>query len=318
MDESNIKYFVAVAKYGSINQAAKAMYISQPQLSHIIKNIEEEAGMPLFQRTSQGTKLTRNGEMFLKHCEVIEREMDNLRRFVAGSREENSRFSVSMTRFSHTSECFNEVCRRHQDNPLLTCKLKEDSTTQVIDDLAEARSNVGVIHFSTSNTEIMKKHFQERNLVFSHLANFGPYVCLSERHELVQKKGREGLNISDLRDYGVVRYIGQYEDFIYHIATQNGLVDLNDSQKIIYVNDRQEQMRLISRTNFYTIGISEFDGQDSMYGVISVPLLHTSEHLSFGILTRKNSVLSAMESEFIDLVKARYKELQDLELENQT
>ena len=47
MDESNIKYFVAVAKYGSINQAAKAMYISQPQLSHIIKNIEEEAGMPL-------------------------------------------------------------------------------------------------------------------------------------------------------------------------------------------------------------------------------------------------------------------------------
>ena len=45
MDESNIKYFVAVAKYGSINQAAKAMYISQPQLSHIIKNIEEEAGM---------------------------------------------------------------------------------------------------------------------------------------------------------------------------------------------------------------------------------------------------------------------------------
>ena len=95
-------------------------------------------------------------------------------------------------------------------------------------------------------------------------------------------------------------------------------MDLNESQKIIYFNDRQQQMRLISRTNFYTIGISEFDGQDSMYGVISVPLLHTSEHLSFGILTRKNSVLSAMESEFIDLVKARYKELQDLELENQT
>ena len=317
MDESNIKYFVAVARYGSINQAAKAMYISQPQLSHIIRNIEEEAGMELFQRTSQGTRLTRNGEMFLRHCEVIEQEMDNLRRFVAGTREENSRFSVSMTRFSHTAECFNEVCRRHQENPLLRCKLKEDSTTQVIEDLAEARSNVGVIHFSTSNMEIMKKHFEDRNLRYIHLATFGPYVCISANHELVIKKGRAGLDINDLRDYGVVRYIGQYEDFIYHIATQNGLVDLNESQKIIYVNDRQEQMRLISRTNFYTIGISEFDGQDDLYGVISVPLLHTSEHLSFGILTRKNISLSAMENEFIELVSAHYRELQAEELQKQ-
>ncbi|MCR5370465.1 MAG: LysR family transcriptional regulator [Clostridium sp.] len=317
MDESNIKYFVAVARYGSINQAAKAMYISQPQLSHIIRNIEEEAGMELFQRTSQGTRLTRNGEMFLRHCEVIEQEMDNLRRFVAGTREENSRFSVSMTRFSHTAECFNEVCRRHQETPLLRCKLKEDSTTQVIEDLAEARSNVGVIHFSTSNMEIMKKHFEDRNLRYIHLATFGPYVCISANHELVVRKGRNGLDINDLRDYGVVRYIGQYEDFIYHIATQNGLVDLNESQKIIYVNDRQEQMQLISRTNFYTIGISEFDGQDDMYSVISVPLLHTSEHLSFGILTRKNISLSAMENEFIELVSARYRELQAEELQKQ-
>ena len=76
-------------------------------------------------------------------------------------------------------------------------------------------------------------------------------------------------------------------------------------------------MRLISRTNFYTIGISEFDGQDELYGVISVPLLHTSEHLSFGILTRKNISLSAMENEFIELVSARYRELQAEELQKQ-
>ena len=37
------------------------MYISQPQLSHIIKSIEEEVGFDLFQRTNQGVRLTRNG-----------------------------------------------------------------------------------------------------------------------------------------------------------------------------------------------------------------------------------------------------------------
>ena len=50
MDPKNLKYFVAVAQYGSINAAAKAMFISQPQLSHIIKSIEEDVGFELFQR----------------------------------------------------------------------------------------------------------------------------------------------------------------------------------------------------------------------------------------------------------------------------
>ena len=57
MDSKNLKYFIAVAQYGSISQAAKAMYISQPQLSHIIKSIEEEIGFPLFQRTNQGSRV---------------------------------------------------------------------------------------------------------------------------------------------------------------------------------------------------------------------------------------------------------------------
>ena len=48
LDTKNLKYFVGVARYGSINQAAKAMYISQPQLSHIIKSIEEEVELICF------------------------------------------------------------------------------------------------------------------------------------------------------------------------------------------------------------------------------------------------------------------------------
>ena len=61
MDIKNLKYFVGVARCGSINKAAKEMFISQPQLSHIIQTIEEEVGFALIQRTSQGSRLTQNG-----------------------------------------------------------------------------------------------------------------------------------------------------------------------------------------------------------------------------------------------------------------
>ena len=82
MDANNIKYIVAIAKYGSINHAAKAMFISQPQLSHILKITEEECGLTLFQRTSRGTRLTPEGEDYLHHCEIILAEMAKLNRYV--------------------------------------------------------------------------------------------------------------------------------------------------------------------------------------------------------------------------------------------
>ena len=115
MDPKNLKYFVAVAQYGSINAAAKAMFISQPQLSHIIKSIEEDVGFELFQRTSSGSSLTRNGEAFMSHCQIILNEMDSLDRFVSQVHHQGSRLTVSMTRFSHTAVCFNDVCARHEE-----------------------------------------------------------------------------------------------------------------------------------------------------------------------------------------------------------
>ncbi|MFR9307390.1 MAG: LysR family transcriptional regulator, partial [Lachnospiraceae bacterium] len=148
MDTKNLKYFVGVAQYGSINQAAKAMYISQPQLSHIIKSIEEEVGFDLFQRTNQGSRLTRNGESFLAHCKVILNEMESLDHFISQTHRQGSRLVVSMTRFSHTAVCFNEVCARHQDQENLFLRLHETSTSDVIDDVANGYSEIGVVHFS--------------------------------------------------------------------------------------------------------------------------------------------------------------------------
>ena len=117
------------------------------------------------------------------------------------------------------------------------------------------------------------KPILQQGLHYIPLASFPPYVCLSAEHELVRRFGRKGIHIQELQDYGFVRYIGQYEDFIYHISTEKGPIDLNDTRKVIYVNDRQEQMALLSRTNFFTVGIMEFLGQDSLYKVVSVPLL---------------------------------------------
>ena len=108
-----------------------------------------------------------------------------------------------------------------------------------------------------------------------------------------------------------MRYIGLYEEFFSQIATENGIVYLNDSTKIVYVNDRMEQIRLLAHSNFYTIGIPKYPDEGMHYNVANIPLRGSNEHLRFGILTKESKRPTDIENEFMAEVKARYGALSD-------
>ena len=216
MDPKNLKYFVAVAQYGSINAAAKAMFISQPQLSHIIKSIEEDVGFELFQRTSSGSSLTRNGEAFMSHCQIILNEMDSLDRFVSQVHHQGSRLTVSMTRFSHTAVCFNDVCSRHEEQENLFLRLREDSTMNVIDDVYSGYSEIGVIHHATRDSSTLMRNLEAKKLWYIPVAKFRPYVCLSANHEILRGRFVQALDLSELREYGFQRPAGAAPPDLHH------------------------------------------------------------------------------------------------------
>lgn len=71
MDIKQLTYFVQVAKDGNFSVAAKKLYISQPALSKGIKNLEEELGVQLLNRSEKRTVLTGIGEEFFERAEKL-------------------------------------------------------------------------------------------------------------------------------------------------------------------------------------------------------------------------------------------------------
>jgi DNA-binding transcriptional LysR family regulator len=71
MKLSQIKSFVTVAQYGSFSQAAIALDLAQPTVSHAIATLESELGIQLLFRSSKGVNLTPAGEDILSHCQQI-------------------------------------------------------------------------------------------------------------------------------------------------------------------------------------------------------------------------------------------------------
>lgn len=69
MELSQLRYFTAVAQLGNMSKAAETMFVSQPNLSTSLSRLEEEVGVPLFERRRGKITLNQSGECFLHYVE---------------------------------------------------------------------------------------------------------------------------------------------------------------------------------------------------------------------------------------------------------
>ena len=77
MELRHLRYFVAIAETGSLTVAAeKKLYTSQPSLSRQIKDLEDQVGTPLLNRSSRGVTLTDAGKAFLDHARLALHQVD--------------------------------------------------------------------------------------------------------------------------------------------------------------------------------------------------------------------------------------------------
>lgn len=90
MELRQIRYFITVAETKSLSRAIEKLHIAQPALSQNIKNLEEELGSKLFNRSHQGMELTGTGQLFLNHAYAIMQEVNKAKEVVAEEEENPS------------------------------------------------------------------------------------------------------------------------------------------------------------------------------------------------------------------------------------
>ena len=71
MSFRQVRYFIAAADAGKVSLAAANLYVSQSAVSTAIKSLEDELGVSLFERHSNGITLTYEGHQFLQHAQNI-------------------------------------------------------------------------------------------------------------------------------------------------------------------------------------------------------------------------------------------------------
>ena len=100
---------IAVAEKGSITEAAKFLFISQPSLSDAVRQVEKEAGVTIFTRCRAGVALTKEGMEFLGYARQVVQQMELLEAKYINNEPPRQRFCVSTQHYTFTTNAFVEL-----------------------------------------------------------------------------------------------------------------------------------------------------------------------------------------------------------------
>ena len=303
MDLKHLEYFNTVAQMGSINRAAQALFISQPHLGKIIRDLEQSAGAPLFTRSNHGVTLTPDGIEFQRRAQRVLAEVAGMFHRPEASVLQDVSLSVSMTKYSHIMESFIQTVLQHKELPSYAHRLQEGDPIDVMEDVYNHRADVGVLHFSQGQRKNILSLFHQHQLEYHPLARMTPHILISEHHPLLLE--RKPVTLEALSGYGFVRYEGQFEDFTYELFSQGAHFNLSANPRIVHIVTRASLLHLLSKTDFYSIGIQDFTMQQASHQVVSIPIDDCEGMLEFGYVLPAGIQLNPITLEFLNDLKRR-------------
>ena len=304
MTLQQLKYAVAVADTHNITEASRRVFISQPSLTAAIRELEEEMGIIIFSRSNKGVTITNEGDEFLSYArQVLEQAalLEDRFKNPDNAASGNTIFSVSCQHYSFAVNAFVDVIKKYGGGSY-NFTLRETQTHEIIEDVAQLKSEIGVLYLSGRNEKVISKLIKKNNLLFEELFTAPLHVFISTKNPLAAKRK---IKLSDLSAYPYLTY--EQGDFNSFYFAEEPLTELDfDCSKNIQVRDRATLFNLLIGLDGFTIcsGIisHELNGPE----IIARPL-ESDEHMTVGILRQKGMLLSRYGEEYISALKKHVK-----------
>ncbi|MGQ3300859.1 LysR family transcriptional regulator [Reyranella sp.] len=295
-----LRSFSAIARLGSIREAAEELHIAQSALSRQIQKLEEELGVPLFHRHARGVKLTSAGEIFLRHAQTnlrqIERvrsEIDALKGLRRGTVNIRSIESLvphllprAMTRFS-------------QRYPGIQFEITIDGSDQVVAAVREGRTDIGLAFYPPAEAELETAFKMREPLV----------AVMSAHHPLA---GRPKVSLADCAAYPIalpMKHTGSH--ILIEVACTAAGIHISPTLETNAIQLRVEFVRVNHGITF----LSRLSAWDSLRSgeLVAVPIRdRLVNNATIDAITHSARQLPVAAEEFLRFLQGEFQDLHEI------
>ncbi len=302
MTVQQCKYVLEIAKSGSLNEAAKQLFIAQSSLSASVKQLEGELGIKIFERSNKGVYLTEQGAEFVRYAAQIVEQNE----FVLG-RYKNSadvkRLNIATQHYDFISDIFCKLLDE-SGGENYRFSLREIKTYDMIHEVETAMSDIGVLAIGENDRELVERFLHKKGIVFTQFLKTSPCIFLNSSHPLAKNSS---LSFEDLAPYPYVFYDQGANNASFFMEE---LTDEIIGESRIEISDRATLMNVLISSDAYTVGTGIMPSRLNEGKIVAVPL-QTNETYSIGYIIQEERRKNELTERFIELLLAFAKEVEE-------
>lgn len=301
MNLTDLELVIAVERHGSISKAAKELFVAQPNLSKVIRNLEEEFGIVIFKRTSRGVVTTSEGQAFIQKAKNIMKDVASLKGEFEDTTLKQEKLKISVPRASYIAYAFAKYVNTIPKESQLSISFVECNSTTAINNILSSKYGLGVIRFEVAREDYFLMYLQLKGLQHETIMEFDYRLLLSANSPLAS---RPYIEEKDLEGYIEIAHgdiqlpSGEYLDMAPDSGGRNGQADR------IYVYERGSQFDLLAMVPNTYIWVSPMPEQTlRRYGLVQRSIAGKPKKMKDLLVYKMEHRKTKSEKAFIEMLK---------------
>lgn len=270
MNFQHLQYIITIEACGSISKAASKLYLSQPYVSRVLHELENELGIVIFERGNDGVRATNAGAEFIVQAKKLLKDMDSLQNLYKNKDQKISRFTLSITRCSHGIDAFVRMLEEMNEEEKIQFNIRESTNSEVLNDIYGKISELGLVCIADAQKATFRHLLQTKGMESRFVCRLDPMIIMRKDHPLLSRGGK--ISLDDLYEYGFVLDDTSDFDLGIDMLSYYHLADMTRIKKKILVNSRSALHNLLTRTDYVGVGIKSTLDQDTHLGIVSIPV----------------------------------------------
>ena len=298
MDLKQLQYLVTCAQAGSFSDAAKTLYSTQSSVSKVIKALEDNLGMQLFERLPRGIRLTVQGQKVYHYACRITNEVEVLENMSANGMTKWIR--ISMNPSSWFADLFvdfyNETYEKNYHFQLTTAGVRS-----VMERVRDYMDDIGFVYILSQQKENFLHELAKNKLQFVSLYETDVILYPGRQTELYDLE-KETVNLGELEG---VRFIQNYQDEFFDIGSVNEeAFQWKDLDISVLTNSDYIMERMLKNSKVSNVSGS-YLSENKADTAPGIPLNMGDSKVIFGYILHRGEEMDESIQEFLEFLMSR-------------